>query len=72
MWTKKFWKDAAERVIFTAAQAALGVIVATGLAGFAVSAGWVVVGTAAAAALLKAIIAGYTGSNEISPASFAQ
>jgi hypothetical protein len=72
MWTKKFWKDTAERVIFTAAQAALGVLVASGIIGLATTAGWIIIGTAAAAALLKAIVAAGVGSNDISPASFAK
>lgn len=57
MWTKKFWKDTAERVLATAAQAAAGAIGAT-----AVIQGvdWRVVGgTAATAALLSLLKALY-------------
>lgn len=73
MFTKEFWKDAVERVISTAAQAAAGVLVADSITGLATKEGAIVVGTAAALALLKSLIANAVTSDEdtVSPASFA-
>ena len=74
MFTKLFWKDTFERVVSTAAQAALGVLTADGVIGVAdvdFKAGASIVGLAALASLLKALVAGkFTGDN-VSPASLA-
>lgn len=69
IWNKAFWKDAAERVIFTAAQAGIGVLAASGIVGFGTWGAVAVIGTAAAAALLKAVVAALAVDNSISPAS---
>lgn len=65
MWTSKFWKDAAERVIRTAAQAAIG---SFGTTAVVQEVDWrIVAGTTAVAAitsLLMAIAAGATGDPE--------
>lgn len=73
-WGGAFWKDAAERVIATAAQAALGVLVASGLAALGTSTGLTIIGTAAAASVLKAIVANGVVDpvDSVSPASFAK
>lgn len=70
-WGGSFWKDAAERVISTAAQAALGVLVASGLAALGTQTGLTIVATAAAASLLKAIVANGVVDDSVSPASLA-
>lgn len=63
MWSKKFWRDAAERCVSTAAEAAL-VVVGGDVAFDAFHADWLTVGGAAAGgaflALLKALIAART------------
>lgn len=74
MFTQLFWKDTIERVVSTAAQAALGVLTAdnlTGLANIDFKAGLSIVGGAAVASFLKALIAGKYASNNVSPASLA-
>ncbi len=60
MFTAAFWRDTAERVIATAAQAALGVLGtdAFDLVEFDWRAGALTIGIAAAASLLKALVAG--------------
>ena len=72
MFTLTFWKDTAERVIATAAQAAGGVLIASGLAGLGTEEGLLITASAAALSLCKAIVAYYFGSDEISPASLAK
>jgi hypothetical protein len=59
MWSKQFWKAAAERVIATAAEALLALLLVDGfgVADLAGSATWSVVGIAALASLLKSVIA---------------
>lgn len=67
MYTTKFWKDLAERVISSAAGGALAIILAGETTGdhhwswTAVAAG---AGTAAAVSLLKGLIASTTGDKE--------
>ncbi len=68
-WGRAFWKDAAERIVSTAAQAALGVLVASGVAALGTQAGLTIVATAAAASLLKAIVANGVVDDTQSPAS---
>lgn len=74
MFTKSFAKDTAERVISTAAQALLAVILVDGFnllnADWAATAG--VVGVASLASFLKSVIAAGSTSNTVSPASFAK
>lgn len=69
MWTKAFWKDTLERVIATAAQAALGVLVASGIVAFGTWGTVAVIGTAALSALLKCLIAVLAKGDTQSPAS---
>ncbi len=63
MWTSKFWKDAVERVIRTAAQAAVGAI---GTTAVVQEVDWRIVGgttaVAAVASLLMAIAGGAKGN----------
>lgn len=63
MWNSKFWKDATERVIRTAAQAAIG---ALGTTAVIQEVDWRIVGgttaVAAITSLLMAIAAGSTGN----------
>lgn len=68
-WGSAFWKDAAERIVSTAAQAALGVLVASGVAAIGTQAGLTIIATAAAASLLKAVIANGVTDDSVSPAS---
>lgn len=71
IWTKAFWKDAIERVVSTAAQAAVGVLTADGfnLVEFDLKAGASVVGVAALVSLLKALVANEYVEGTVSPAS---
>lgn len=72
MFTKLFWKDTAERVVSTAAQAAIGVLTADGVLGVAdvdFEAGASIVALAALVSFLKAIVAGKTTDESVSPAS---
>lgn len=71
IWSKLFWLDTGERVLSTAAQAAVGILVAGGLVGLATSAGLITIGTAAALALLKAVVVASATNPEttLSPAS---
>lgn len=70
IFTKSFWKDTSERVISTAAQAAIGVFTASqsNLLNVDFKAAAAVVGTAALASFLKALVAGKV-SGTVSPAS---
>lgn len=72
LWTGAFWRDTTERVIVTGAEALLAVITVDGfnLVNFDFTAGAVAVGVAAAASFLKAVIAGGTVQDTVSPASF--
>lgn len=74
MWSKLFWKDTVERVVSTAAQAAIGVLTADGVgaANIDLEAGLAVVGIAAAVSFLKAIVAAHATNDTVSPASLAQ
>lgn len=76
MWTALFWRDATERAISTAAQAALGLLVVdggslyVGLLDVDWPAGLAVVGSAALASVLKALAAtrvGDPGSASLAP-----
>lgn len=72
MWTKLFWKDTAERVISTGAQAAIGVLTADGVLGVAdvdFKGAASIVALAAAVSLLKALVAGKAVGGTVSPAS---
>lgn len=64
MWTVKFWKDAAERVIATFAQALIGTAGADAI--FAPDVNWgmkfTAAGLAAGASLLKALAASTVGT----------
>jgi len=70
LFTSLFWKDTVERIVATVAQVLLGVITAANfnLLHFDVATVGATVGTAAAVALLKAIIASQVGPT-VSPAS---
>lgn len=72
MFSKVFWKDTFERVVSTAAQAAIGVLVVDGatITNIDWEAGAGIVGTAALVSLLKALVAGKVGG-DVSPASLA-
>lgn len=63
MWTRTFWRDAAERAVATAAEAALALVAADGMGVLEVD--WAHVGSvsglAAVAAVLKALVASRTG-----------
>ena len=73
MFTKLFWKDTVERVVATAAQAAIAVLTADGfdVANFDFEAGAAVVGIAGALAFLKALVAAKFVDDNVSPASLA-
>lgn len=62
MWCKKFWKDVAERVVWTFAQAFLAAWVITGGSKALESAS--IAGAAAVAALLKGVAAHKIGDPE--------
>lgn len=72
MFTSAFWKDTAERVVSTAAQAGLAIVTADqfDIKNFNLEDGLAVVGLAALASLLKALVASRK-SSEVSPASLA-
>ena len=75
MFTRLFWKDTAERVVSTAAQAAIALLTVDGfdLANFDLEKGAAVVGVAAALSFLKALVAGKaTPASDVSPASLAK
>ncbi len=74
MFTSLFWKDTAERVVSTAAQAAIGVLTADGvdLANIDLKAGLSIVGAAALVSFLKALVAGKFVGDSVSPASLAE
>jgi len=65
IFTVKFWKDAAERAVATAAQAALGLVGADGV--FNLHIGWLAagmaVGGAALLSVLKSIVASRFGGD---------
>lgn len=73
MFTRLFWKDTVERVVSTAAQTALAIVTADqfDVKSFNVEDGLIVVGLAAAASFLKALVADRVGSS-VSPASLAK
>jgi len=68
MFTKKFWKDAAERVVSTFIQVLIPVLSVDGLYGLADKETLVIVAGSTLLALLKALAAGLK-SNTLSPAS---
>lgn len=72
MFTTVFWKDAAERAVSTAAQAALSLWFVDGIfnTDLDFEKGLVGVGAAAGLSVLKALAANYKGGT-VSPASFA-
>lgn len=71
VWTKAFWKDTAERVIFTVAQVLIALFTVDGfnLANIDLAAMLVTVGTTAILVVLKSIVAAAAVKNAISPAS---
>lgn len=72
MFTRLFWKDTAERVLSTAAQAAIGILTADGVLGVAdvdFEAGASIVALAALVSFLKALVAGRGVDHTVSPAS---
>jgi len=71
MFTRLFWKDAVERVVSTAAEAALGVLAAGSVTDLTTKHGLIVVATASVAALLKSVIGAKAVDDSISPASLA-
>lgn len=74
MWTKLFWKDTAERVVSTAAQAAIGLLTVDGfdVANFDLETGAAVVGVAALVSFLKALVADRFVGDAVSPASLVE
>jgi len=62
MFTAQWFKDAAERVLATAAEAALGVFVVSGTINLDTAQKAGVVGAVAGASLLKSLIAGLLGN----------
>lgn len=71
MFTKRFWKDATERAISTAAQSLVAVLGVDGLNWLHVDIKGVAAtaGGAAILSLLKSIVAAKTVNNSISPGS---
>lgn len=69
MFTKKFWVDTAERVLATAAEAALGVLAAGSVVDLSTKPGLIVVATASAAAFLKSLVGAKVTDDSVSPAS---
>ena len=69
MWSRTFWRDAAERATATAAEAALALVTANGLGVLDVD--WAHVGSvsalAAVAAVLKALVASPTNDPRSAP-----
>lgn len=61
MWSKTFWRDAAERAVKTAAQSAIGVLTATPLANIDWEAGVGIVGVATGVSLLTSIVSSGRG-----------
>lgn len=74
LFTRHWLIDTTERVIVTAAQAAIALFAVDGfnLAEFDFTAGATAVGVAAVLAFLKAVVAGGATSDTVSPASLAQ
>ncbi|OII27936.1 hypothetical protein BIV04_03245 [Frigoribacterium sp. MCBA15_019] len=68
MYTPTFWKDAAERAISTAAQAAIGVLTAgsIGLVDIDWASTGSIAGLAAVVSLLKSIVASGIGNGDAS------
>jgi len=68
IYTPTFWKDAAERAVSTAAQAAIGVLTAgaVGLVDVDWAATGSIVGLAAAVSILKSLVAGTSGDGSAS------
>lgn len=64
MFTGAFWKDAAERVVSTAAEVALPAFAGASLWGIDWRTAAGLTGAAALAALCKALVAGTRGDNE--------
>lgn len=74
MWTVIFWKDVAERTIWTFAQALLAfLVIGVPITGIDWAAALSISATAAAAAFLKGIVTAYATRNvaTVSPASTA-
>lgn len=69
MYTKEFWKDAAERAIKTFLQAVLAVLMVDGttLLNADWQAGLVMAGTAAAISLITSLVSGTTASDNKGP-----
>lgn len=64
MWSKAFWRDAAERAVKTAAQSALGVLTATSVDAIDWAGGVSVVAVATAASVLTSIVSSGRGDTD--------
>ena len=72
MWNSLFWKDFAERAIFTALQTLLGIVTVDGfnLVNFDVAGALTLIGVAVLGVLVKSLAAAGIGGT-VSPASLA-
>jgi len=74
IWTGLFWKDTAERAIFTAVQVLIAVLSVDGLDLLTVDVAGTLtaIGIAVALVVLKAVAANLAVASTVSPASFAK